>query len=102
VEFFNDLYHRFLLTTVPAMKAMCLQAMAVAHARLASVHHQQHSQQQLLLQQQQQQASGDGSGSGMEADSSGGRHAPGDASMSDGSNSGGSDGEDGTIRAATR
>lgn len=25
VEFFNDLYHRFLLTTQPAMKAMCLQ-----------------------------------------------------------------------------
>ena len=25
VEFFNDLYHRFLLTTVPSMKSMCLQ-----------------------------------------------------------------------------
>ena len=25
VEFFNDLYHRFLLTTQPNMKAMCLQ-----------------------------------------------------------------------------
>lgn len=32
-EFFNDLYHRFLLTTVPAMKAMCLQAMAVVYAQ---------------------------------------------------------------------
>jgi DnaJ family protein C protein 13 len=30
-EFFNDLYHRFLLTTVPSMKAMCLQAMAVVY-----------------------------------------------------------------------
>ena len=25
MEFFNDLYHRFLLTTKPGMKAMCLQ-----------------------------------------------------------------------------
>ena len=30
-EFFNDLYHRFLLTTVPSMKSMCLQAMAVVY-----------------------------------------------------------------------
>eukprot|EP00040_Diaphanoeca_grandis_P032411 m.196277 g.196277 ORF g.196277 m.196277 type:complete len:2301 (-) comp32615_c0_seq1:478-7380(-) len=32
-EFFNDLYHRFLLTTVPAMKAMCLQALAVVYGK---------------------------------------------------------------------
>lgn len=32
-EFFNDLYHRFLLTTVPAMKAMCLQALAVVYGQ---------------------------------------------------------------------
>lgn len=25
LEFFNDLYHRFLLTTKSVMKAMCLQ-----------------------------------------------------------------------------
>eukprot|EP00039_Didymoeca_costata_P023981 m.8876 g.8876 ORF g.8876 m.8876 type:complete len:2271 (-) comp3968_c0_seq1:482-7294(-) len=31
LEFFNDLYHRFLLTTVPKMKSMCLQAMAVVY-----------------------------------------------------------------------
>lgn len=33
VEFFNDLYHRFLLTTVPAMKAMCLQALAIVYGQ---------------------------------------------------------------------
>ncbi len=32
-EFFNDLYHRFLLTTVPTMKAMCLQAMGVVYGQ---------------------------------------------------------------------
>lgn len=32
-EFFNDLYHRFLLTTKPSMKSMCLQAMAVVYAK---------------------------------------------------------------------
>lgn len=32
-EFFNDLYHRFLLTTKPEMKAMCLQAMAIVYGR---------------------------------------------------------------------
>jgi hypothetical protein len=31
LEFFNDLYHRFLLTTKSAMKCMCLQAMAVVY-----------------------------------------------------------------------
>ncbi|KAI1292252.1 DnaJ -like protein subfamily C member 13 [Halotydeus destructor] len=30
-EFFNDLYHRFLLTTKPMMKACCLQAMAIVY-----------------------------------------------------------------------
>ena len=34
-EFFNDLYHRFLLTTKPAMKSMCLQAMAVVYQQCA-------------------------------------------------------------------
>eukprot|EP00794_Sanderia_malayensis_P017835 gene17835-19618_t len=33
VEFFNDLYHRFLLTTKPEMKALCLQAMAKVYGR---------------------------------------------------------------------
>ena len=32
-EFFNDLYHRFLLTTRPAMKSMCLQALTVVYGR---------------------------------------------------------------------
>ena len=32
VEFFGDLYHRFLLTTVPSMKAMCLQALSVVYS----------------------------------------------------------------------
>eukprot|EP00795_Rhopilema_esculentum_P013369 gene13369-4225_t len=32
-EFFNDLYHRFLLTTKPDMKALCLQAMAKVYSR---------------------------------------------------------------------
>jgi DnaJ family protein C protein 13 len=32
-EFFNDLYHRFLLTTKPEMKCMCLQAMAIVYGR---------------------------------------------------------------------
>lgn len=32
-EFFNDLYHRFLLTTKSEMKAMCLQAMAIVYGR---------------------------------------------------------------------
>ena len=32
-EFFNDLYHRFLLATVPRMKSMCLQAMCVVYTR---------------------------------------------------------------------
>lgn len=32
-EFFNDLYHRFLLTTKGEMKCMCLQAMAIVYAR---------------------------------------------------------------------
>eukprot|EP00051_Salpingoeca_urceolata_P002050 m.46532 g.46532 ORF g.46532 m.46532 type:complete len:2282 (+) comp11866_c0_seq1:73-6918(+) len=31
--FFNDLYHRFLLTTQPNMKAMCLQAMAITYTK---------------------------------------------------------------------
>lgn len=30
-EFFNDLYHRFLLTTKPQMKCLCLQAMAIVY-----------------------------------------------------------------------
>ena len=29
LEFFNDLYHRFLLTTKPLMKAMCLQVSVI-------------------------------------------------------------------------
>lgn len=33
LEFFNDLYHRFLLTTKPVMKAMCLQAMTKVYSR---------------------------------------------------------------------
>ncbi|CAI8017294.1 DnaJ homolog subfamily C member 13 [Geodia barretti] len=32
-EFFNDLYHRFLLSPKPSMKAMCLQAMAIVYGR---------------------------------------------------------------------
>lgn len=32
-EFFNDLYHRFLLTSKSAMKSMCLQAMTVVYAK---------------------------------------------------------------------
>lgn len=32
-EFFNDLYHRFLLTTKSEMKAICLQAMAIVYGR---------------------------------------------------------------------
>lgn len=32
-EFFNDLYHRFLLTSKTAMKCMCLQAMAIVYGR---------------------------------------------------------------------
>lgn len=32
-EFFNDLYHRFLLTTKIPMKCMCLQAMAIVYGR---------------------------------------------------------------------
>lgn len=32
-EFFNDLYHRFLLTTKVTMRAMCLQAMAIVYGR---------------------------------------------------------------------
>ena len=32
-EFFNDLYHRFLLTPKTAMKCMCLQAMSVVYGR---------------------------------------------------------------------
>ncbi|XP_067003788.2 dnaJ homolog subfamily C member 13 [Anabrus simplex] len=32
-EFFNDLYHRFLLTSKPEMKCMCLQAMAIVYGR---------------------------------------------------------------------
>ena len=30
-EFFNDLYHRFLLSPKASMKAMCLQAMAIVY-----------------------------------------------------------------------
>ncbi|KAK3742179.1 hypothetical protein QZH41_012074 [Actinostola sp. cb2023] len=33
LEFFNDLYHRFLLTTKPNMKAMCLQAMTKVYSK---------------------------------------------------------------------
>ncbi|CAB3992239.1 dnaJ homolog subfamily C member 13-like [Paramuricea clavata] len=33
LEFFNDLYHRFLLTTKPTMKAMCLQAMTKVYGK---------------------------------------------------------------------
>ena len=36
-EFFNDLYHRFLLTSKPEMKCMCLQAMAIVYGR----HHEE-------------------------------------------------------------
>ncbi|XP_066249736.1 dnaJ homolog subfamily C member 13 [Euwallacea similis] len=32
-EFFNDLYHRFLLTSKGDMKSMCLQAMAIVYGR---------------------------------------------------------------------
>ncbi len=32
-EFFNDLYHRFLLTPKVEMKCLCLQAMAVVYGR---------------------------------------------------------------------
>ncbi|KAG1687435.1 DnaJ subfamily C member 13 [Nymphon striatum] len=32
-EFFNDLYHRFLLTSKTAMKCMCLQAMTIVYSR---------------------------------------------------------------------
>jgi len=32
-EFFNDLYHRFLLTPKIAMKCVCLQAIAVVYGR---------------------------------------------------------------------
>lgn len=32
-EFFNDLYHRFLLTSKSEMKSMCLQAMAIVYGR---------------------------------------------------------------------
>ncbi|XP_046397209.1 dnaJ homolog subfamily C member 13 [Ischnura elegans] len=32
-EFFNDLYHRFLLSAKPEMKCMCLQAMAIVYGR---------------------------------------------------------------------
>ena len=32
-EFFNDLYHRFLLTPKIAMKCMCLQAMTIVYGR---------------------------------------------------------------------
>uniref|UniRef100_H2Z525 J domain-containing protein n=1 Tax=Ciona savignyi TaxID=51511 RepID=H2Z525_CIOSA len=32
-EFFNDLYHRFLLTPKTAMKCMCLQAMAIVYGK---------------------------------------------------------------------
>eukprot|EP00055_Hartaetosiga_balthica_P006980 m.23293 g.23293 ORF g.23293 m.23293 type:complete len:2228 (-) comp5537_c0_seq1:183-6866(-) len=33
LQFFNDLYHRFLLTTKTAMKSMCLQAMSVVYEK---------------------------------------------------------------------
>lgn len=32
-EFFNDLYHRFLLTTKVEMKCICLQAMSIVYGR---------------------------------------------------------------------
>ena len=32
-EFFNDLYHRFLLSPKSSMKAMCLQAMAIVYGQ---------------------------------------------------------------------
>jgi hypothetical protein len=32
-EFFNDLYHRFLLTPKTHMKCMCLQAMAIVYGK---------------------------------------------------------------------
>lgn len=32
-EFFNDLYHRFLLTNKVEMKCMCLQAMTIVYGR---------------------------------------------------------------------
>jgi DnaJ family protein C protein 13 len=32
-EFFNDLYHRFLLTPKINMKCMCLQAMTIVYGR---------------------------------------------------------------------
>lgn len=32
-EFFNDLYHRFLLTNKTEMKCMCLQAMSIVYGR---------------------------------------------------------------------
>lgn len=32
-EFFNDLYHRFLLTPKVEMKCMCLQAMTIVYGR---------------------------------------------------------------------
>lgn len=32
-EFFNDLYHRFLLTPKIEMKCMCLQAMTIVYGR---------------------------------------------------------------------
>lgn len=31
--FFNDLYHRFLLTAKPEMKCICLQAMSIVYGR---------------------------------------------------------------------
>ena len=36
-EFFNDLYHRFLLTPKAEMKCLCLQAMTIVYGR----HHQE-------------------------------------------------------------
>ena len=33
LEFFNDLYHRFLLSPKPSMKSMCLQAMAIVYGQ---------------------------------------------------------------------
>ena len=35
-QFFNDLYHRFLLSPKTEMKCLCLQAMAIVYGR----HHQ--------------------------------------------------------------
>ena len=32
-EFFNDLYHRFLLTAKIEMKCMCIQAMTIVYGR---------------------------------------------------------------------